>query len=271
MKLDANKFLETLGGIQGATALSPEERADALEHHLDAELNRAKAHVPENAAIYPTLAELDAQIETRNYRRGVGKLYAQAEPVKKLEPMPERPTLLDFFRLRFQPAHHLLQSAALALKKGLPEEIILACLLHDTGQAIIRTEHGYWGALLYEPYVPERTVFAIRYHQVLRFYPDSEVDYGYPEVYYRIFGIDYTPPPHVEKTYQYVRQHKWYMDARMVTVNDLYSFDPNVTVSIDPFVDIIGRHFKQPREGLGFDNSHVAHMWRTIASPDTPL
>ncbi|MFN8057958.1 MAG: hypothetical protein U0Q12_02250 [Vicinamibacterales bacterium] len=41
----------------------------------------------------------------------------------------------------------------------------------------------------------------------------------------------------------------------MVTINDLYAFDPNATVSIDPFIDIIGRHFKTLKEGLGNDNS----------------
>ena len=68
-----------------------------------------------------------------------------------------------------------------------------------------------------------------------------------------------------------IRRHKWYMEPRLVTVNDLYAFDPNAVVSIDPFVDIIGRHFKQPKEGLGNDNTPVAHIWRTIARPDTPL
>jgi hypothetical protein len=271
MKIDVKRFLDGLGGIRGATSLSAEARADALEHYLSAELDRAIPPVPDRAANYPTVADVESEIETRNYRRGVGKLFAGTEPVKRLPPLPASPTLLDFFSLRFQPAHHLLQSAALALKKGLSEEIILACLLHDTGQSIIRTEHGWWGAQLYEPYVPARTVFAIRYHQALRFYPDSDADYSYPEIYYRIFGVDYTPPPHVERAYRWVRKHKWYMDARMVTVNDLYAFDPNVTVSIEPFVDIIGRHFKQPREGLGNDNSPVAHMWRTIATPDAPL
>jgi hypothetical protein len=57
----------------------------------------------------------------------------------------------------------------------------------------------------------------------------------------------------------------------MVTVNDLYAFEPGVTLSIEPFLDIIGRHFKQPKEGLGNDNSPVAHMWRTLAMPDNPL
>ncbi len=61
------------------------------------------------------------------------------------------------------------------------------------------------------------------------------------------------------------------MNARLVTVNDLYAFDPNTVVAIDPFIDIIGRQFKQPKEGLGNDNIPVAHMRRTIARPDQPL
>jgi hypothetical protein len=67
-----------------------------------------------------------------------------------------------------------------------------------------------------------------------------------------------------------VRKHKWNSEARMVTVNDLYAFDANAQVSLDPFVDIIGRNFTQPKEGLGYD-SPVAHMWRTIERPDAPL
>src|SRR5205085_5255203 len=68
-----------------------------------------------------------------------------------------------------------------------------------------------------------------------------------------------------------LKNHKWYMEPRLVTVNDLYAFDPNAKVSIEPFEDIIGRHFKQPKEGLGYDNSSSAHMWRTLARPDNPL
>ena len=89
--------------------------------------------------------------------------------------------------------------------------------------------------------------------------------------YRRIFGHDYRPEPYIESTYQMVRKHKWYGEARMVTVNDLYAFDANAQVSLEPFIDIIGRHFKQPKEGLGYDNSPVAHMWRTIERPDAPL
>jgi hypothetical protein len=38
-------------------------------------------------------------------------------------------------------------------------------------------------------------------------------------------------------------------------------------VDLDVFTDIIGRNFRQPKEGLGFDDSPSAHMWRTINRP----
>jgi len=31
--------------------------------------------------------------------------------------------------------------------------------------------------------------------------------------------------------------------------------------------DIVRRHFKQPKEGLGFDDSPSAHIWRAINWP----
>ena len=55
--------------------------------------------------------------------------------------------------------------------------------------------------------------------------------------------------------------------AGMITVHDIYSFDPNVHVELEEFTDIIGRNFRQPEEGLGFDNSPVAHMWRAMIRP----
>jgi hypothetical protein len=30
---------------------------------------------------------------------------------------------------------------------------------------------------------------------------------------------------------------------------------------------VIGRNFRQPEQGLGFDNSPVAHMWRAMIRP----
>lgn len=186
----------------------------------------------------------------------------------RLQKMPERPTLIDFFRHRFGPSAHLLQSARLAIKNGLDEKTVLACLLHDIAVfGLIRSDHGYWGAQLVEPYVDEEVSWAIRAHQALRFYPDESVGYEYPEAYLRMFGADYAPDPWIDRDYQAARNHKWYMTARLVTLNDLYAFDPDVTVEIDDFTDIIGRNFRQPEEGLGMDNSPSSHVWRTIMAP----
>jgi hypothetical protein len=46
---------------------------------------------------------------------------------------------------------------------------------------------------------------------------------------------------------------------------------PAMKVSVREFTDIIGRHFRQPAEGLGFDGSPVAHMWRTLIYPNSFL
>ncbi len=191
----------------------------------------------------------------------------------RLPPMPDKPTLVDFFKYRFAPSQqHLLQSANLARNNGLPGKMVLACLLHDIAViGFIRSDHGYWGAQLIEPYVDEEVSWAIRMHQCLRFFPDESVGYAYPENYVRMFGEDYRPEPYIVAEYERARNHKWYMSGRMICVNDLYSFDPDVVVELEAFEDIIGRHFRQPEEGLGNDNTPSSHMWRTLRRPCNAL
>jgi hypothetical protein len=277
LAFDRRGFIASLGGAAAVSLLSHEARADALEQALLAQTNIGAATPrPTSAAVkFPTVAEIEAQIPTRPYRRGVGGLFYNSGPeghVDALSPLPEAPTLLDFFELRFmRTRNHCFQSANKAMERGADEEIVLACLLHDTVQEIMRADHGYWGAQMYEPYIPERTAFAIRYHQALRFYADVETGYEYPDLYRRVFGEDYVPAPHVQAAYRDVRRHKWYDGPREVTVSDLYAGDPNAVLTIEPFLDVIGRHFLQPKEGLGNDGSAVAHMWRTMANPDAPL
>jgi len=152
----------------------------------------------------------------------------------------------------------VLQSATRAMKTGMSEEIILACLLHDCVLSLIKPDHGWWGAQLFEPYIPEKSAFAIRYHQTLRFLrrrPTRAMSTRISTT--GIFGHDYQPPQYIADTYKMLKNHKWYMEPRLVTVNDLYAFDPNAKVSIEPFQDIIGRHFKQPKEGLGYDTAQA--------------
>jgi len=281
MPIDRKTFIEGLGGEDAVKKMDSESRADAIEHQMLHDLNAAIENKQNSQGTpvaelkkYPTAAEVAAQIETRPYRAGAGFMMVTrtGENVKLLPPMPPNPTLIDFFNLRFMStANHVLQSANLAMKNGMSEEIVLACLLHDVVQELIRTDHGWWGAQLFEPYVPEKVSFAIRYHQALRYYPDPSVGYEYPELYKELFGVDYVPPAYIEETYRMVRKHRWYMEPRLVALNDLYSFDPRTIVTLEPFLDIIGRHFKQPKEGLGNDGSPVAHMWRSIIRPDQPL
>jgi hypothetical protein len=238
------------------------QRAEAADHAAIEELERL---VIVKSTIY-TSGERDPR-DPPERQPDQGKLYLMG-PDPRLPRMPERPTLFDFYRLRFGPSAHMLQSARLAQKNGVDEKIVLACLLHDIATSgFIRADHGYWAAQLVEPYVDEEVAFAIRYHQVLRFYPDESVGYRYPDSYVRLFGADFRPEPYLERAYRDARAHRWYMSARLLTVNDLYSFDPNVHIDLEEFTDVVGRHFRQPEEGLGFDQSPSAHMWRTINWP----
>jgi hypothetical protein len=242
------------------------EQADAKEAEQIRELDKwyiAKSMLYQFGDVDPT----ERTVPFGPSKQAPGQLMLMGDD-PRLKKMPEAPTLMDFFKCRLGPAMHLLQSANLARKNGCNEKIILACLLHDFAvSGFIRADHGYWGAQLMEPYVDEEVSWAMRMHQALRFYPDESVGYPYPENYARWFGRDYVPEPYVQQAYKEALNHKWYMSARLICVNDLYSFEPGVVVQLEDFTDIIGRNFKQPKEGLGFDGSPVAHMWRTIIWP----
>ncbi|WP_156934723.1 HD domain-containing protein [Pseudonocardia spinosispora] len=188
-----------------------------------------------------------------------------------LPKMPEKPTLEDFFRLRFDSfnASHLLQSAKIAQGRGLDEKVVMACLLHDIAVAgLLSSSHGYWGAQMVAPYVDEEIAWAIEKHEALRYFADESVGYSYPDAYVAYFGPDYDPPAYIHEEYRAARKHRWYMTSRAITINDVYSFDPAAKVDFEELADVVGRHFRQPTEGLGFDGSPVAHMWRTMIWPN---
>src|ERR1700688_4651332 len=118
MEIDRKKFLDSLGGPEAASRMDSEAKADALESHMMAQLNQAKSGNPgseqKEAKKYPSAAEIEAQIETRKYREGVGFMYVPrtGENVRRLPPMPSNPTLQDFSKLRFMDtSNHVLQSA----------------------------------------------------------------------------------------------------------------------------------------------------------------
>ena len=246
-----------------AQAMTLSERADELEEHMMHELE----HIVIKSALF-NLADGRVTDDTAStLARNPGK-YLLMKDDPRLPKMPAKPTLIDYFKCRFASTSHLLQSAAHAKKSGQGEKVIMACLLHDIAVAsFIRCDHGYWGAQMIEPYVDEEVSWAVRAHQALRFFPDESVGYQYPEAYVKWFGPDFQPEPYVVDEYKRARNHKHYMTARFVTLHDLYSFDPNAKIDLEDFTDIIGRHFKQPKEGLGLDSSPSAHMWRTMLWP----
>ena len=234
-------------GLAAAATFTPgmtlAQKADAVEEELERRLLLAQA---------PGMGA-----------GAVGRTDAVEPP-----PMPAKPTIEDFLRLRFYDApgggiqenSHSLQSANLALEAGYPEKVIVACALHDSGHHIRRVDHGHWGSNLVEGYVDEEIVWAIKYHQSLRFFPDPDYDYEYPEMYIRMFGEDYVPDEYQKQHHDYAKSHEWYPTARIITLHDVYGWDEDAQVDYEPIIDIVARNFRTPAEGLGFDNSHNAHF-----------
>jgi len=246
-----------------AQAMTLSERADALEEHMMHELE----HIVIKSALFNLADGKLADDTMALLARNPGKYLLMGED-PRLPKMPAKPTLIDYFKCRFASTSHLLQSALLAKRAGHGEKVILACLLHDIAVAsFIRCDHGYWGAQMIEPYVDEEVSWAVRTHQALRFFADESVGYQYPEAYVKWFGPDFRPEPYIVDEYKRDRNNKYYMTARLITLHDLYSFEPDAKVDLEDFTDIIGRHFRQPPEGLGLDNSPSAHMWRTMLWP----
>jgi hypothetical protein len=117
---------------------SMSERADEFEHQQMQELGE---RVVTKSLLF-NLADAERSLGTRPNGRQV---LMGEDPL--LPKMPDKPTLLDFFQHRFSPSQaHLLQSARLAQRNGLPEKMVLGCLLHDIAvTGFIRADHGYWG------------------------------------------------------------------------------------------------------------------------------
>jgi hypothetical protein len=253
---------------QNIDTISLSEYADKLEHQQIKEL--------EGKIIARSLVSQLEEGRQPTYKRGktVPGVHLMMGDDPRLPEMPEKPTFMDFVRLRFSIGgqQHLLQSARLAQNAGLPEKIVLACLLHDVAvSGFIRSDHGYWGAALIEPYVDEEVSWAIRMHQCCRFFADPDVGYEYPEMYHRMFGEGYLPEPYIVAEYERARKHKWYMTARQICMNDLYSFNADILVEWEEFEDVLGRGFREPHEGLGNDSTSASHMWRTLRRPSNAL
>jgi len=85
------------------------------------------------------------------------------------------------------------------------------------------------------------------------------------------FGIDYVPAPHIQAAYDYARNHKWYMDARLVTTKRPLCVRSRTSRSrLTSSPTLSGRPLQQPRRPRSRQHP-VTHMWRTMINPDAPL
>ena len=84
MEIDRRAFIASLGGAAAVNLMSEEAKADALEHWMEERLDEQVAANQGQPETFPTVAELEAQIEQRNFRRGAGSLFAQRGNMKKL-------------------------------------------------------------------------------------------------------------------------------------------------------------------------------------------
>src|SRR5438445_7634249 len=103
-------------------AMTLSERADELEERMAEELERiATKSVLFNLADGKVEMESGPALQAKH----PGQYFLMgADP--RLPKMPDKPTLIDFFRCRFATTNHLLQSATHALKAGLSEKTVLA-------------------------------------------------------------------------------------------------------------------------------------------------
>ena len=100
---------------------------------------------------------------------------------------------------------------------------------------------------------------------------DKEHGYEYPDLYRNLFGEDYVPLPHMQADYKMLKNHKWYLEPRMVTVNDLYAFEPGVVVTYRALSRYHRQAFqaaeRRPRQRWQSCCPHVAHDFHAGQSP----
>ena len=130
--MDRRKFMQNAAAVAAASftaEMTLSQRAEAFEGVMIEGL-------PYHFAT-PVICEPDREQSMAPPGSNIGpggaptsKLMAgMADP--RLPTMPEKPTLLDFYRYRIPNPSHLLQSANYAMQNNMDEKVILACLLHD--------------------------------------------------------------------------------------------------------------------------------------------
>ena len=135
---------------------------------------------------------------------------------------------------------HSLQTATRALRAGECEEIVVAALIHDIGDALAPENHSELGASVLRPYVAKHTAWMVQQHGLFQ---------GY--YYFDKIGQD----PNARERY---RDHPAFdMTVRFCRDYDQMSFDPDYdTLTINHFTPMVERIFA--REPWG---EHSTRDW----------
>ncbi len=119
------------------------------------------------------------------------------------------------------------------------------------------------GSALFEPYVPEKVSFAIRYHQALGYYPDPSVGYEYPDLTANC-SAPISAAPIYRSDLPDGAQASLVHGRPARNGERLYAFDPNAAVTIEPS-PTYRTPFQGAQRGSGkrrqSGGPHVAHNY----------
>lgn len=140
-------------------------------------------------------------------------------------------TTFDGYQVTRQ--QHALQTATRALRDGADEEMIVAALLHDLGDALAPHNHSEYAASILRPYVSERTWWIIQHHGVFQAYYYAHHAGGDRNARDR-----YRDHPHYQATVDFCQ--RW----------DQSSFDPAYdSLPLEHFEPMVRRVFGRPPHG----------------------
>lgn len=129
---------------------------------------------------------------------------------------------------------HSLQTATRALRAGECEEVVVAALLHDIGDALAPENHAELGAAVLRPYVAKHTHWMVLRHGVFQ---------GY--YYFDKVGAD------VNERERYRGHPAFDATVRFCADYDQRSFDPHYdTLPIDAFEPLVMRVFERKPWGV---------------------
>ena len=111
--------------------------------------------------------------------------------------------------------------ARLALEAGHDEKVVIACFLHDISNgALMRTDHGYWGAQLVAPYVSEEVALGDPLPPAAALLRRRVRRLQISRCLQAVSSAPTTSRPNTSsRDHDDARAHRWYMTSRMITLS----------------------------------------------------